>query len=205
MTFPGGIRDDRYLCLGGSFDPPHLGHLITSRAAAESFGFAGVRLIPSAGNPHKAGGPIASNADRLAMLRAAVGEDRFYIVDDRELRRPPPSYTFDTVSELSAETGRRVPWLVGTDLLPRLHTWHRFDELLAITEVVVMRRADHTVDLSGLDPRVADLASRAIEVPALPFSSTAIRAALANGLPTRGLPDAVAKVIHERQLYQTDR
>lgn len=203
LNSPSENADRQRLCLGGSFDPIHVGHLITARAAAEAVGLRGVRLIPAASNPHKRNGPLASAGDRLAMCRLAVDGDPFFVVDPIELDRPPPSYTIDTVTAIAGDSGVRVPWLIGSDLLARLPTWHRFDELLDHAELIVMRRAGHPIELVQLDPRVARLAGRAIDVPAIDVSATAIRAAVAMGGVATGLPSLVADYIEAHRLYRS--
>ena len=196
-------RQKQRLCLGGSFNPIHVGHLICARIAAEQAGYGGVRLIPTGTNPHKGTADLAAAADRVTLCQLAVAGDPFFVVDDREARRPGPSYTFDTAAELAAETGGRVAWLVGTDLLARLHTWHRFDELLEQTDMVVMRRAGHPIERAGLDPRVARLAEAAVVVPAIELSATMLRARIRNGLPLdHFLPPAVARHIESHGLYR---
>ena len=193
---------DTWLCLGGSFNPIHVGHLICARHAAETLGYRGVRLVPAAANPHKGSADLAGAADRLRLCELAVEGDPFFTVDGREARRPGPSYTFDTAAELAAETGQRVAWLIGTDLLPRLHTWHRFDELLETVDLVVMRRAGHPIELAGLHPRVAGLAGRAVVVPAIDITATAIRSRVKSGVSIAYfVPLAVEREIFDRRLY----
>jgi nicotinate-nucleotide adenylyltransferase len=136
------------------------------------------------------------------MCRAAVAGDPFFAVDDREARRPGPSYTFDTAAELAAETGQRIAWLIGTDLLARLHTWHRFDELVEQVDFIVMRRGGHPIETAGLDPRVAKLAAEAVVVPAIELSATLIRSRVRAGLPIDHLvPPAVQRLIADRGIY----
>jgi nicotinate-nucleotide adenylyltransferase len=138
------------------------------------------------------------------MCRLAVAGDPFFAVDDREARRPGTSYTFDTAAELAAETGRRVAWLIGTDLLARLHSWHRFDELVEAVDLVVMRRAGHPIPLEGLHPRVAALAEKAVVVPAIEISATMIRTRIAAGLPVADLVSAaVARYVANDGIYRT--
>ena len=181
------------LCFGGSFDPIHLGHLLTARAAAESLGLPGVRLIPTSASPHKTANVGASAAERFELCTLAVAGDPFFTVDPIEVSRPPPGYTFDTVVALSVRSGDRLRWLIGADLLPRLHTWHRFDELREACEFVVMGRAGHAIILAALDPRVREIASRIVTVPQVEISSTFIRERLRRGESIRyWVPDAVA-------------
>ncbi len=137
------------------------------------------------------------------MLRLAVAGDELFEVDPREFDRPPPSYTFDTVAELLRESDGPIAWIVGTDHLSRLHTWHRFDELQRMIRFVVMRRAGEGVDRDALDPRVRPLVDAMIEVPAIGISSTLVRARARAGRSLEGLVEpAVARYIVEHQLYR---
>src|SRR5947209_979886 len=120
------------LYFGGSFNPIHHGHLICSRAIAEARSFNRVCLMPSARPPHKQNAVnMAGSADRLAMCRLAIAEDRLFEVDDLELKRDGPSYTIETVRELARTTTEKVNWLIGADMLLFLPHWHRPDDLLA--------------------------------------------------------------------------
>jgi nicotinate-nucleotide adenylyltransferase len=194
-----------FLCLGGSFNPIHLGHLICSRAVAERCGYAGVRLIPAATNPHKAATDLAETRHRLAMCQAAVAGDPFFLVDPIELNREGPSYTFDTVTQLlasGAEPGPKVAWLVGADHLGRLHAWHRFAELIERVDFVVMQRAGEPIDLEGMDGRVKTLALQMVRAPQIEISSTALRHRVRAGMPIRNLvPPEVARYIADHRLY----
>jgi nicotinate-nucleotide adenylyltransferase len=192
----------RLLTLGGSFNPIHVGHLVCARAAAEAAGYAGVRLMPAGANPHKPTADMATAESRLTMCQLAVAGDPFYVVDGREVRRPGASFTYDTATELALTTEERVAWLVGTDLLARLNSWHRFDELLLKIDFVVMRRAGHAIDLAGLDPRVAELAERAVVVPAIEVSATTIRQRTRSGQSIEHLvPPAVARFIANQAVF----
>lgn len=193
----------RRLCFGGSFNPIHVGHTICARFAAEEAGFAGVRLVPSAANPHKPDANLASAELRLSMIRAAVGADPFFLLDPIETRRGGVSYTFDTARAL-IDAGEPAPvsWLIGTDLLPRLHTWHRFDELISILRFVVMKRAGQVVPFESCDPRVKDACLDVVEVPQIEISSTLIRQRIAAGKPIDGLVHPVVqKLIETNGLY----
>ena len=124
---------------GGTFDPIHHGHLILARQALEELQLERIIFVPAAVSPHKAD-RMSTPADvRLTMLQAAIAEDPCFEFDDLELRRPPPSFTVETVEEYK----RRAPdaqlfYLVGLDNLPKLHTWHRFDELQKLIRFAVL-------------------------------------------------------------------
>ncbi|MEO8460090.1 MAG: nicotinate-nucleotide adenylyltransferase [Dokdonella sp.] len=194
--------------LGGTFDPVHNAHLRVAWEAAE-FLDADVRLVPTNIPPHRAQ-PVASAAQRLAILRTALsGQDRLQL-DDRELRRKGPSYTIDTLIELRAEIGlqRALVLLVGADAFAALPTWHRWRELFDHAHIGVLTRPGHMADnLSAeLDEELAarrcdDVPAMhasatgrviAIAVTALEISASRIRTLLAHGCEPRYLlPDRV--------------
>ena len=194
------------LCVGGSFNPPHHGHLICARAAAEAAGFAGVRLIVSARPPHKRGdASVIDPADRVAMTRLAVAGDAFFVVDARETRRAGPSYTVDTARELQAPGGRPVSWLIGADLLAGLPTWREAATLLKgdLVRFVVMRRPGSAIDWPALPPAVRALRERVVDVPQVDLSATLVRDRVRAGRSIRYLvPDAVASYIRDHGLYR---
>ena len=183
----------RWLHFGGSFDPVHHGHLIVSRAAAEAAGLGGVNLILSNQSPHKADTPPTAAADRLRMLKLAVEGDDFFRVDDRELHRPPPSYTSRTCRELLKEHGH-VDWLIGGDQVEALPRWHDWDWLRANVRFWCARRPD------APPPEGAEV--EVLDTPLLQISSTNIRRRVAAGLSVRHLvPRSVAEHIADRGLY----
>ncbi|MEM1012029.1 MAG: nicotinate (nicotinamide) nucleotide adenylyltransferase [Planctomycetota bacterium] len=195
----------RDLCLGGSFDPIHVGHLAVARAAAEATGFDRVRLLVAGTSPGKAAATAAEV--RLDLVRRAVEGDPDFVVDDRELHRTGPSFTADTAEALAAELGHPPAWLIGSDLLPTLPRWHRAAELLdrenPLLSFVVMTRAGHPIDVAALPPEVRHLATRPVIVPQFDVSSTMIRDRLARGLSIRYLiPDSVRELIEQRGLYR---
>ena len=206
MTLRDRLNLPPQVCLGGSFDPPHVGHLIVSRLAAEAAGFNSVRLLPAGHSPMKA--KSDRTAARLAMLAAATDGDDFFEVDDRETRRSGPSFTIDTATELQRVRpfdGRPVPWLVGTDLLAGLERWHRADELLAgnVLRFIVMRRGGYTLDWDALPPAVRLLRAAVVEVPVVELSSSLVRQRVGAGLGIQHMVPAGVEAIVEREgLYQ---
>ena len=178
---------------GGTFDPIHHGHLILAREAAEEFGLEKIIFVPAAASPHKLDRVATAPAIRLEMLRAAIdGEPRFAI-DEIELRRPPPSYTIDTIEALrSLEAAASFFYLVGEDNVPRLTTWHRFTELREMVQFIVLDRSGVKLDHPYLAIR------RHLDI-----SATDIRNRVATGRSIRYLvPPAVEKIIRDRQLYR---
>ena len=194
------------LCLGGSFDPIHVGHLQTARAAVVAAGFARVRLIVAGRSPFKSAS-VTPAANRVAMCRIAIADQPDFVVDDRETRRDGPSYTADTAEAIAAETGRPTAWLIGADLLPGLPRWHRADELLSkpptILQHVVMRRPGYMIDWDTLPRQVRHLRDHVVEVPAVDVSSTLVRQRVAAGEPIDDLvPPGVAAYIANNGLYR---
>jgi len=203
--------------LGGTFDPVHHGHLRLAMEVVEALGLRELRLIPANTPPHRAQ-PLAGPEDRLAMLEAAVAGTPVLQVDRRELDRPGPSYTVDTLASLREEDPRvPVCLCLGMDAFGSLATWHRWKDLQSFAHLVVARRPGGHMPTGG--PVAALLAHGRVEdpgelrtrpaggvilvdVPALDISATRIRALLAAGHDPRWLlPDTVLAVIRKRGLY----
>lgn len=124
---------------GGTFDPVHIGHLTVAWEAAELLD-AEVRLMPASVPPHRSA-PLASSAERVAMLRAALAGQSRLVLDARELEREGPSYTIDTLRELRAEQGARpLVLLLGADAFAGLPGWHRWRELFDFAHIGVLSR-----------------------------------------------------------------
>jgi nicotinate-nucleotide adenylyltransferase len=124
---------------GGTFDPVHIGHLSVAWEAAELLD-AEIRLLPASVPPHRPA-PIASAAQRVAILRAALHGQSRLSIDTRELDRQGPSYTIDTLRELRAEQGERpLVLLLGADAFAGLPSWHRWRELFDVAHIGVLGR-----------------------------------------------------------------
>ena len=135
---------------GGTFDPVHAGHLAVARAARESLG-ADVAFLPAADPPHRTA-PGASAAQRAHMIELAIGDEPGFSVDRRELQRPGPSWTVDTLRELRDERGPQAPlaWLLGADAFRGLPSWHHWQALFDLAHFVVAVRPGH--GLAALPP-----------------------------------------------------
>ncbi len=195
-------RPRRIGLFGGTFDPPHLAHLALARVARDALALDELRWIP-AGQPwQKSGRRLAPGEHRAAMVRALVGAEPGFVVDTRELGRPGPSYTMDTVREIAHEVpGAELYLVIGQDQYARLDTWHEWASLLAAVTLAVAGREGRP---PAPPPALAARAHRvqALPLPAMRISSTAAREAIAQGLPAADLvgPD-VARYIAHHHLY----
>jgi nicotinate-nucleotide adenylyltransferase len=181
---------------GGTFDPPHLGHVAAANAARDSLGLDEL-LITVAADPQHRDPPVAPAELRMEMARAAFGDLDRVVVSDLELRRPGPTYTIDTVEALVAEDPDAELFLVvGADAAEKLDTWHRAGDLRALVTVgVVPRPGERHLASSGF--RVRDVAMDPVDL-----SSTEVRAALARGDdPARLVPTGVVLTLLTHRLY----
>src|SRR5690242_19217517 len=134
---------------GGTFDPVHYGHLRPALEILDALSLDHMLFIPAGQPPHR-GTPAASAEQRRAMLEAALREEPRFRLDGRELKRPAPAYTVDTLTELRREHPEDTLLLVvGMDAFLGFPTWHRWLELFALAHVVVAHRPGWTVDVQG--------------------------------------------------------
>ena len=178
---------------GGSFDPVHHAHLILAREAIQTLSLEKVILVPAAISPLKKAAPVAGGEVRLAMLRAATNGEPEFEVDECELRRPPPSYTIDTVEEIRRREGDAAIYcLIGEDNIEQLPRWRRFTELEKIVRFIVL-------DRSGKQPTHSyELIRRRIDI-----SATEIRQRVAQNESIRYLvPRSVEEIIQREKLYR---
>jgi nicotinate-nucleotide adenylyltransferase len=197
----------RTLCFGGSFNPVHNAHLACSNALAREAGFGRVLMIPSHQPVLKSKSyDLAAAEHRVAMLLLACESMRdsgvIYEIDALELERAGPTYTIDTVQILGGNRKSPIDWLIGADQLLNLHRWHRFDELIEITQFWIMQRPGYAIDFAKLDPRVQKLKDQVISVAVSPINATEIRQRVRDGKSIKGLvPDSVREYILRHQLF----
>ena len=180
---------------GGTFDPPHIGHLIVAQDAAEALALETVIFMPAGQPPHKRGQTISPAALRLRMTRLATADAPGCVVDDREIRRAGPSWTVDTLAELAAERpGIELVLLVGTDQYESLETWKDADRIRSLSRVAVLDREGGGAVKAPRDVRV--------RVTRIDVSGSDIRERVAAGRPIRHLvAPAVEAVIRSHGLY----
>lgn len=187
---------------GGSFDPPHVGHLLAASDAIEALQLDRLILVPARVSPFKEGVTETPATDRLAMVRLLVGDDPRYTVDPIEIEREGLSFTVDTLAALAERHPDAERYLlVGEDVLPTFPLWREPARIRALARLVVLRRAtdgEPTLpDAVRADPPVM-LATRRVDV-----SSTEVRQRARAGRSLRGfVPESVAAYIAEAQLYR---
>jgi nicotinate-nucleotide adenylyltransferase len=179
---------------GGTFDPIHHGHLILSRQACEELKLDRLIFVPAALSPFKKKAAQASGETRLSMLRAAIEGQADFLTDDCELKRPPPSYSIDTVLQIrEQEPGADLFWLIGADNVSRLNRWHRIDELKKLVQFVVLDRGRNQESAHPYP-----VVRRNVDI-----SATEIRNRVASGQSIRYLvPKAVEEIIRRGNIYR---
>lgn len=182
---------------GGTFDPIHRGHIYLINELLKSGRFENVIVVP-AGNPWQRP-TIAKSTDRLEMARLALA-DLGVVIDDCEVRRSEPSYAIDTVAELrAANPETRFTWVIGSDALVGLESWHRIRELAQLVEFLVIVRPGYKVENQQVP---SYLTWSALEIGALDISATEIRRALYEKRDVSSLvTEPVLHYIRERGLY----
>lgn len=185
--------------LGGTFDPVHRGHLHAARKIASEARLDRVMLIPAGMPWQKSDRRISGAQDRLSMLNLATAGDPLFEVSDIDVRRTGPTYTFDMLAEVKALYPEDELFLIiGADIVPRLKSWHRYQEVIAQVDIIICSRPEWPLDLSGLPEGRFTL----VDIDALPISSSGVRAMVQNGLDASDLlPDGVMTYINDHDLY----
>jgi nicotinate-nucleotide adenylyltransferase len=190
---------------GGSFDPPHVGHLLVASDAIEALQLDRIVYIPAGEQPLKVGRAVASAEQRLEMVQLLVGHDPRFVVDPIEINRPGLSFTVDTLAAFAdRDSEAEMFLLVGADVPRAFARWREPERVMELATVVVLQRGgefeigdDEDLRAIGLMKRLRRLATRRVDI-----SSTEIRQRVRDGLSIRGfVPDAVAEFIAAERLY----
>lgn len=204
--------------LGGTFDPIHNGHLRLALELQQTLQLDRMSLMPCHRPVHR-DNPGATADRRAEMVRLAIAACPQLVLDERELQRDRPSYTFDTLYDIRAEVGPDISlsWVVGMDSFIQLSSWYRWQELLDLAHLIVIGRPGYDVPVHGAEAELLqahkassnmlDLAPfGSIVLPALSMldiSATAIRQHLAQGLSPRYLlPDNICDYLVDNRLYR---
>ena len=180
---------ERIGIFGGTFDPPHLGHLILASEAHAQLKLTRLLWVLTPVPPHKMNRPVSSLDHRLAMLKLALKDEPAFELSNIEIERPGPHYTLDTIRVLSKrQPSADLILLLGGDSLRDLPTWHRSAELVATChQIGVMRRPGDSIDMASLEKKIPGLKSKVkfVEAPLLEIASSEIRRRASRGLPFR--------------------
>ena len=217
LLAPAARRAGRLGLLGGSFDPPHNGHLHMARVSRVARDLDHVVWIPAARPPHKPDRILTSRAARLEMLELLLAGESDTSIWTGELERAGPSFTIDTVREVVSQrtadrgdqpdtTDPKLFFILGSDNLSGLPAWREVDELLRTAEPIVVPRADAKVDpieLERLSPELRErIASGVLRSERVDVSSSEIRAQLERGAEVPdAMPAALRAYIGEREIY----
>jgi nicotinate-nucleotide adenylyltransferase len=191
--------------LGGTFNPPHIGHLVCAQEALAQLALDKVVFIPVGQAPHREIQDDPGADVRLELVDLAIGDDDRFESSRIEIDREGPSYTSDTLRRMrSAAPEDEHVLILGGDQAAGLPTWHAPEEVLSLATVAVVERVSWTRNAIGI--KIARLKGservRYLDMPLIQVSSSAVRRRVALGRPVRYLvPDAVASSIRENELY----
>jgi nicotinate-nucleotide adenylyltransferase len=187
----------RIAIFGGTFDPPHLGHLIVASDACEALHVDRLLFVPAADPPHKRGSVVASGERRRTMVATAIAGDDRFDVDDLELRRGGVSFTVDTLRELSGRhPDAELVFLLGVDQFLEFSTWREPEEIARLATLGVLARGGETI------PPAGPFGGVPVPVRRIDISATEIRQRIAAGQSVRYLlPESVLAIIERQGLY----
>lgn len=183
--------------LGGTFDPPHKGHIAIAKAALDRLGLDKVIFIPAQNPPHKVKQTVASPADRLRMLELALDDIERFEISDIELQRPGLSYTADTLEELCRVfPGEEFFLIIGADNISEIESWYDPERILTLAKVAAANRPGFGSG-GAYAGRILNF-----EMPPADISSTDVRNRIKAGLPVDDLvPKGVGEYIIKHRLY----
>jgi len=193
--------------LGGTFDPIHHGHLVAAQEVLHALALDCVLFVPAGNPPHKPARPISAAHHRVAMVSLAIAGRPGFQLSRVDVERPGPHFTFDTLTILHERwgTGTRFFFIVGTDSLAELFTWHRPEGIVALADLAVVERPGAGANLEALEARLPGLGSHLhwVNMPLLQISSTNLRSRVRLGRPITFLvPQPVEDYIVEHGLYR---
>jgi nicotinate-nucleotide adenylyltransferase len=192
--------------LGGTFDPPHLGHLILAQSALAGLQLSKIVFIPNGDPPHKRAQFVTPAAHRVAMLEAAIKDNPAFELSRIEIDRPPPYYTYQTLRLLREQLpDSELVLLLGGDSLRDLPNWQYPEEIVQLTRLGVMQRPGERIYLDVLAERLPEIESHVqiMEAPEVGIAARALRRMVAHGESIRyQVPDAVIVYIQAHGLYR---
>jgi nicotinate-nucleotide adenylyltransferase len=201
------MHHDRIGLFGGTFDPPHLGHLILASEAQTQLELNRLLWILTPEPPHKQDQVITPVEDRLAMVQLAIADNPAFELSRIELDRPGPHYTLDSIKLIAGQNpNAEIVPIIGEDSLRDLPTWHEPQQIVyACHWIGVMRRPNDESNLEELERELPGIRSKIhyVDAPLLEIASREIRSRIATGKSVRYyLPSAVYEYIEQHHLYQ---
>lgn len=193
--------------MGGTFDPIHIGHLVTAEAVRNEFQLEKVIFIPAGNPPHKQESHVTDAWHRYVMTVMATYSNPFFTVSPMELERSGPSYTIDTARDLLREYGNQTElyFIIGADTVGELHTWHDIHDLLKICQFVAATRPGSLCSIDEVIHYFGASGRRHIHrlaTPELEISSTDIREKVRSGRAIKYIvPESVEMYIQKEGLY----
>lgn len=188
---------------GGTFDPPHLGHLVLACDACEVLQPDRFLIVPCGTPPHRPAEGVSPAGTRLEMARAAFDGVMGFEVSEVELKRPGPSWTVDTLRALAAGSDTRITLLMGADQYLGLEGWREPDVIRRLARIAVMERTDVGAGGPDAEARLARDGALRVTARRVDISSTEVRERVAEGRPFRWLlPPGVAEIIDRERLYR---
>jgi nicotinate-nucleotide adenylyltransferase len=193
--------------LGGTFDPIHIGHLVSAEEARVELELEQVVFVPARLPPHKLDQSVSLVKHRLAMVELALASNPHFAVSRVDIDRSAPSYTVDTIELLKDEweASIEIYFIMGSDSLLDILTWHNPQRLIRLCHFAVVSRPGYQVDLDELDTLLPGVALRVqmLDAPELAISSTDIQRRVRQGLSIKyQVPEAVENYIYQHKLYQ---
>ncbi|HEX9615195.1 MAG TPA: nicotinate-nucleotide adenylyltransferase [Bacteroidota bacterium] len=195
-------KRNRIGIFGGSFDPPHLGHLIAAEVARQASSLDAVIFVPAFQPPHKLRTSSARPAQRMEMTRLAVRGNRCFSVSDYEIRRGGISFTVDTLRALvERHPSSEFSLIIGADSFVEFSSWKSPDEIIRMAGLLVYPRTGYERPSTGMSLPPAEF----LRAPVIDLSSSMIRRRVREGLSVRYLvPVPVERYIQTRKLYRAD-
>jgi nicotinate-nucleotide adenylyltransferase len=192
--------------LGGTFDPPHNGHLQIAAAAQAALELEQIVFMPARQPPHKLDDAVSPLETRVALLELALLERPAFVISLLEAHRQGPSYTVDTLRALRAELGgdAEIFFIMGEDSLQDFSTWHQPEEIVKLCKLAVLQRPGYDVNLDELERTVRGVKKNTVMIraPEVDISSREIRERVARGQAIREfVPPLVADYIESHHLY----
>jgi nicotinate-nucleotide adenylyltransferase len=186
--------------MGGTFDPVHHGHLVAASEVQDRFGLDEVAFVPSGQPWQKAGTAVSPAEHRYLMTVIATASNPRFWVSRVDIDRPGPTYTIDTLRDLSAQLpDAELYFITGADVLEQILSWKDADELFGLAHFVGVTRPGYELSVAHLPPDAIEL----VEVPAMTISSSACRERVLTGRPVWYLvPDGVVQYIGKHRLYR---